>query len=166
LIDNATLNAGTYNITLSGNWTNTGGTFNAGTGTVTLNSSAQTQSVTSGNSAFNILTVTNTYTGGVAFVDRLVTAYLNAGSGVKKLSFSEASEVAPHTITTGFNVSGSAGKLIELAPLNFSNTWYLNAPTSSLHHLKIGYSHLADGKTITATSSQSDGGNTNWNISL
>jgi filamentous hemagglutinin family protein len=164
VINNATLNAGTYDVAVSGNWTNTGGTFNPGTGTVTLNSSTQTQSITSGGSAFNILTITNTYSGGVAFVDRLVTAYLNAGSGVKKLSFSAASLASPHTITSGFNVNGSAGSLIELAPLVGSTTWYIDAPTSSLHYLKVGFSHEADGKTLTAADSQDATGNSNWNI--
>ena len=166
VINNATLSAGTYGIVLSGNWTNNNGTFNAGSGTVTLNSTTQTQSITSGGSAFNILTVTNTYSGGAAFVDRLVTAYLNAGSGVKKLSFSAASSSQPHTITTSFNVSGSAGNLIELAPLVAATTWYIATPTSTLHHLKVSYSNNVNSQPIIATSStdQVPGSNTNWSI--
>lgn len=162
LIDDSTLSADIYTLNVGGNWTNTG-TFNAGSGTVVLNSATQAQSVTSGGSAFNILTVTNTYTAGVSFVDRLVTAYLNAGSGVKKLSFSSASQSQPHRVTTGFNVLGSAGNLIELAPIMASTTWYLEAPSTSTAYLKVGYSHLI-GATITATNSQDNSGNTNWNI--
>ncbi len=164
LIDNVTLSANSYTLNVSGNWTNTNGVFNAGTGTVNLNSSTQTQSVTSGGSAFNILTVTNSYTGGVAFVDRLVTAYLNAGSGVKKLSFSAASPTQRHTVTTSFNVNGALGSLIELAPIVPTTIWYLDAPVSSLQYLNVGYSNQVNGKTITATSSQDSTGNTNWNI--
>ncbi|MCX7927480.1 MAG: autotransporter-associated beta strand repeat-containing protein [Candidatus Omnitrophica bacterium] len=162
--ENAILRAGSYTLTVSGNWTNLGGLFDPGTGKVILNSSTQTQTVRSGGSSFNILTITNTYEGGVAFVDRLVTAYLNAGPGVKKLSFSAASASAPHTITTGFNVSGSAGRLIELAPIVPEMMWYLSAPQTTLSYLKIGYSHQADGKTIIAIRSQDLGGNVNWDI--
>ncbi len=167
VIDHAVLSADTYNLNVSGNWTNNGGTFNADTGTVTLNSSTQAQSVTSGGSAFNILTITNTYSGGVAFVDRLVTAYLNAGTGVEKLSFSAASASQPHTITASFNVSGSAGSLIELAPLVAATTWYISTPESTLHHLTVSYSNNVNSQPITAASSTDPvpGSNTNWDIS-
>jgi filamentous hemagglutinin family protein len=164
VIDNATLSADSYTLNVSGNWTNTNGVFNAGTGTVVLNSSAQSQTVTSGGSAFNILTITNSYVDGIIFGDRLITGTLNASTGVKKISFSSASESSPHTITTSFNVSGSAGNLIELAPLVSSTAWYIAAPVSTLHHLKIGYSHAVN-STITATNSQDNTGNSNWNIS-
>jgi filamentous hemagglutinin family protein len=163
-IDNATLNAGSYNIEVSGDWTNTAGTFNAGTGTVTLNGT-QKQSVTSGGSTFNILTVTNVHVSGVEFVDTLVTAYLNAGSGVKKLSFAAASAGSPNRVTAGFNVAGSAGNLIELAPRVGATPWYIEAPTTSLKYLKISYSYGVNG-IITATNSQETvpGSNTNWVI--
>jgi hypothetical protein len=167
IIDNANLSAGSYTLNVSGNWTNTNGAFNPGTGTVTLNSATQTQAITSGGSAFNILTVTNTYSGGVTFDDRLITAYLNAGSGVKKLSFSAASASQRHTVTTGFNVSGSAGNLIELAPLFATTPWYIDAPTSpTLHHLTVSYSNEVEGKLLTAGSSidQVPDSNINWSI--
>jgi hypothetical protein len=155
-------------ITVSGdiNFSGLGSTgFNAGTHKVTLNGTSG-QNVTSGGNQFYDLTVTNTSTAGISFVDRLVTAYLNANSGsVKKLSFSAASSAQPNTITTGFNVSGSAGQILELAPLVASTTWYLNAPTTAgLHHLKVSFSHEVNGKTLTATTSTDAGGNSNWNI--
>ncbi|MFA5119199.1 MAG: autotransporter-associated beta strand repeat-containing protein [Candidatus Omnitrophota bacterium] len=164
VIDNATLSADSYTLNVSGNWTNTDGVFNAGTGTVVLNSSAQSQTVTSGGSAFNILTITNSYVDGIIFGDRLITGTLNASTGVQKLSFSSASLSSPHTITASFNVSGSAGNLIELAPLVSETAWYIETPVSTLHHLKIGYSYVVN-STITATNSQDNTGNYNWNIS-
>jgi len=50
------LSLGNHSIILSGNWTNYGGTFTAGTGTVTFNKSG-TQTVNAGASSFNVLSI-------------------------------------------------------------------------------------------------------------
>ena len=143
--------------------TNQGGVFSAGTGTVTLNGDAA-QSISAGGSAFNVLTIENYSTGGVTFANRLITDTLNAGSGVKKLSFSSASESLPHTVYTTFNVSGSAGNLIDLVATTPGAIWYIDAPASSVEYLRVEGSHQADGATITAAYSVDLGDNTNWNI--
>lgn len=165
MINQTTFSAGAYNITVTGNWTNTGGVFEAGTGTVTF-SGTGLQTIASGGSAFNSLAVTNTSAGGVAFQDRLVTGTLTAGSGVKKVAFAYASLGTPNTITTSFNVNGSAGNLIELTSLDGASTWYLDAPKTTHQYLRIGFSYEVGGsaQTQTATNSQDAGGNTNWTI--
>ena len=124
------------------------------------------QHVTSGGSAFYTLTDTNNSDAGLIFDDTLVTTTLNAvrnsdGSGAKKLSFATASAGAANTITT-FNVHGSSGYQVELAPSN--SIWYLNTPTTSVQYVKVTGSQEAAGKTITATHSTNGGSNTNWNI--
>jgi len=56
-INSGILNASGLNITLGGNWTNNGGTFTPGTGTVTLNGTAN--QILSGETIFYKLTVNN-----------------------------------------------------------------------------------------------------------
>jgi hypothetical protein len=165
-ITTAIVSANSHNITVSGNWTNNAGYFISTGGTVTLDG-LNPQSVISGASAFNAITIKNTSTGGVSFVDRLVTATLNAkgADGVKKISFATASSVMPNVISTSFNVDGLNGSnLLELAPVTPNTVWYLDAPTSSHSYLKVGYSYQVNGKTHTATGSSNQGNNTNWNI--
>ncbi|MFC1576119.1 DUF2341 domain-containing protein [Candidatus Omnitrophota bacterium] len=57
----AILNAGANNITVAGNWTNSGGTFDAGTGTVTFNNTSAAQSIIGGTGVttqtFNNITI-------------------------------------------------------------------------------------------------------------
>lgn len=95
-------------ITLGGDWNNTGGSFTSGNGTVTFNGSSQQQITTNG-SAFYQLTVNNT--GGVLLQDDVtVSDALNLGSGV---------------VTTGANslvmTSTDATKLTA-----YSNTAFVN----------------------------------------
>jgi hypothetical protein len=106
----------------------------------------------------------------VAFTGTLTTATLTATGGlygVRKISFAAASEGSPNTISEGFYVNGTAGYLLELGPISPETTWYLDAPAgSTVTYLRVGYSHQANGQSITATSSQSLGGNSeDWNIS-
>ncbi|MFA6610034.1 MAG: GLUG motif-containing protein, partial [Candidatus Omnitrophota bacterium] len=54
-----TLNANGKNITVSGSWTDNGGTFAHGNGTVTFNSSAAGNTITSGGSAFYAIVFAN-----------------------------------------------------------------------------------------------------------
>ncbi|MDD5432707.1 MAG: filamentous hemagglutinin N-terminal domain-containing protein [Candidatus Omnitrophica bacterium] len=163
---NLTIQAGIFDsgglaINVTGNWNNSGGTFTHSNNTVTLNGTAL-QTVTSNGSSFNILTITNTSTVGVAFADRLQVATLNATAGVKKLSFAAASSASPHTISTTFNIAGSAGNLLTLAPSASNTTWYIDAPTSSVSYVSVSYSSEASGKLLTATNSTDAGNNANW----
>lgn len=59
-INSGTLNANALNITLGGNWTNSG-TFTASTGTVTFNGTAAQQIFGSSTTTFNNLTINNTF---------------------------------------------------------------------------------------------------------
>jgi hypothetical protein len=57
-----TLSNGTSNITVGGSWKNQGGIFTAGTGTVTLNGTASTNVLQTGQYHFNNLTISNSGT--------------------------------------------------------------------------------------------------------
>jgi hypothetical protein len=157
-----TLQTSTGAISLSGNWSNLG-SFIRGSGTVGLNSTTNAQSVITGGaaSAFNILTVLNTHSSGVAFADELYCDTLNATPGVQKLSFDN---FGIHTITSNFNVNGSSGNLITLAPTTVSTIWSLNAPASTVSFLSVSYSDASPGGLITACDSNDGGNNTNWNF--
>ena len=100
-------------VTMGGDWINSG-SFSSNYGTVILNSAAGSQSVTTGgtSSAFSTLTITNSHSVGVTFVDALYCGTLTASSGVQKLSFGTS---GVHTISSNFNVNGSSGNLITLA---------------------------------------------------
>jgi hypothetical protein len=93
-INSGTLSPGALNITLGGNWTNNGGTFNSGTGTTILNSASAAQSIfKSGGETFNSLTFT--------------------GAGVK--TFSSA-------VTTNSNVTINAGASVDVSAANHQLT--------------------------------------------
>jgi len=73
-------------INVSGNWTNNGGTFTAGSSTVNFNSTTSTQTIggTSGSQTFNILTVSKSgqtlSTGGSLATLNIATFNVNAGT--------------------------------------------------------------------------------------
>jgi len=147
-------------VTLGGDWTNSG-YFSSSYGAMVLNSSTGSQSVTTGgtSSAFSTITVTNTYASGVTFTDALYCGTLTASSGVQKLSFGTS---GVHTISSNFNVNGSSGNLITLAPAATSTVWYLDTPSTTVNYIVVSYSHEASGKYIIALSSTDGGNNENW----
>ena len=64
-----------------------------------------------------------------------------------------------------FNVHGSSGNLIELAPATAETTWYLDAPNAStVTFARVSYSSEAEGKSITANDSANDGHNVRWSF--
>lgn len=161
-VDNAgTLQLNTGEISLDGDWTNNLGSFISGTGTVILNSTTNQQSVLTGgsSSAFYVLDVLNSHSSGVAFTDELYCDTLNATTGVKKLSFETGGF---HTISSTFNVNGSSGNYITLAPLTPLTNWYLNTPTTIVDYLNVSHSQEIDGDVIYACNSIDSGNNTNW----
>ena len=160
IANSGTLQLSTGLINIGGNWTNSG-VFIAGTGNVTINSSTQSQSVITGgtSSGFNTLVITNSHASGVVFNDTLHCKILDAAPGVKKLSFAN---IGIHTILTDFNVNGSKGNLISVAPLDQGKSWNLDAPSTSVNFLNVSGSHEADGKLITAFDSIDSGNNKNW----
>ena len=145
---------------VSGDWTNNG-IFNPDAGTVIFDG-ISAQSVISGSGAFNIITIKR-FAEGVIFADRLVADAINAASGVRKISFSAESALAPHTIATTFNINGSSGNLVELARWFRARVVYRRS-SSVVAYVKVSYSHEADGKTITAGNSSNGGNNTNWSF--
>jgi len=162
IINEGTLGANTGEIILDGDWSNYG-TFNSSTGTVTLDSVSNTQSVQTGGvgSAFHVLDVLNSHSSGVVFTDTLYCDTLNATTGVQKLSFDT---FGMHTIYSTFNVNGSTGNLITLAPVAASTNWSLDAPTSTVNFLSVSYSQEVAGNLITACNSVDGGNNTNWDF--
>jgi hypothetical protein len=102
-----TLNANNLNISVGGNWTNSS-TFTAGNGTVTFNGSAL-QTLISGGSAFNNISVTNS-SGGVSLSTNDLTTNgtftLNGAGGFNANSRSHTVTGAA-TITSGTYTSGS-----------------------------------------------------------
>jgi hypothetical protein len=125
-------------ITVNGNWTRTG-TFTQGSSTVLFDTSAT--STLTGATTFNILTI-------------------NPGAGVSKEVYFAASTA--FTISTAFNVSGSAGHLVKLFSTSLGTQWTIVPPTSNT----VTFADVQDsdcthvsGRDITATSSTDDGNN-------
>jgi hypothetical protein len=147
---------------VGGDWDASTGTFNAGTSTVTLSGSGA-QAVTTGGltNEFNTLTITNASADGVTFSDALYVGTINALSGVQKLSFSNT---GIHTIRDSFNVHGSEGNLITLAPVTAGTPWYLDAPSTTVSYVNVSWSILAADKTITAENSLGSDNSENWHI--
>jgi hypothetical protein len=135
------LNAGTAaNINVAGTWTNSGGTFFPGTGTVTLNGAGQ--SITGSNTFYNLTKTVST---------------------ADTLTFAASST---QTISAGgtLTLSGASGQLLALRS-STTNTQYnitLSPNSSSL----VSYCDVEDsnasGYTITAGYSVDSGDNTNW----
>jgi hypothetical protein len=153
-----------YTFGVTGNWqTAVTGVFAANAGTVTLNGTGA-QTVTTGGlgSAFTNLTITNTSTGGVTFSDALYTRNLNVTTGDVKLYFAASPSII-HTVTDTFNIQGTSGHLITLAPSTPTTQWYLNAPTSTVSYVNVTYSTEAAGSQITANTSTGSN-NIRWTI--
>ncbi len=147
-------------VTLGGDWLNAG-YFSSTSGVVEFTSASRAQSVTTGgtSSAFSTVTVKNTHASGVTFADALYCGTLTASSGVKRLSFGTS---GVHTVSSRFDVNGSQGSRITLAPAATATAWYLDAPSGTVYYLDAGYSNEASGKTLTAYHSVDAGGNANW----
>ena len=166
-IEQGTFNANAQQIELNGDWTNDS-TFTRGSSTVTLQGGGHQDIKTGGqNSAFNILTITNTGANSVAFVDALYAATLNAGSGVQKILFAANTT---HTITSSLSIHGPT-----LASLQPGSQWSIAIPNNNnISHVSVQDSNNTGSGPIfkidehtpsTCTwqgSSIDDGNNTNW----
>ena len=160
------LNSGKIN--LIGNWTNTG-IFSSGRSEVTFNGSSQGQSIITGGgaSAFNTLIITNSHASGITFKDALFCDTINTipSAPVKLLSFATIKDINldRHTIFTTFDVNGSSGNLITLAPDIPVTDWNLDAPDDSrVSFVSVNNSLQVDGKVIGALDSIDGGNNKNW----
>ncbi|HRI05306.1 MAG TPA: InlB B-repeat-containing protein, partial [Pyrinomonadaceae bacterium] len=121
--------------TVSGNWTNNGGTL-AGNFGVTFDG-AGAQAVT----------------GSTSFYDLAIAA------GARTITFEAGST---QTVTNAFTAAGTAGNLITLRSSSTGNAWTLSVPTSNVSYLDVKDS-TATSSTITAIHSVNSGGNNaNW----
>jgi hypothetical protein len=151
------------NITVGGNWSNSG-TFTAGSGTVTLDgNSLQDVTVGGQDSAFNNLTITNNSADGVRILDALYTASLvaaNSGSGVQKMRFGAG---LTHTVTDNFNVHGSSGHLIQLYSTSEGTRWIIDPQnTISFSYLDVKDSEITT--LVKNKTSKDSGNNVNWDF--
>jgi hypothetical protein len=126
--------------TVTGNWTNTAGTLNSNTSTVTFNGTGA-QTISGANTWYG-LAVTGTTARTVSFQ-----------SGVTQ------------TVTNDLTFTGSPGQLLTLAPVTAGSAWRLNAPaTQSVSYVSVSYSDANSGETVNACdgTNTDDGNNINW----
>ncbi|MFA4917509.1 MAG: Ig-like domain-containing protein, partial [Syntrophales bacterium] len=140
-LSGGTLTAPTGNINISGNWTNPGGTFAPGTGTVVLNGTNQT---ISGSTTFYNLTKS------VSTADTLT---FTAGT--------------TQTINNTLTLNGASGNLLSLRSSSTGNQWNINPQATRT----ISYLDVKDSNNINATliatnglNITNSGNNTNWNF--
>ena len=150
--------ASNYEITIKGNWINSGGSFNARNGTVTY-SGTGAQSITTGGSSFYNLTVTNASSSGVTFTDSCtVSGTFTDTTQDSKLNFHAGSTYAFANI----NIHGASGHNIIMTS---TGTWNFNVSQASpaVSYVTVDYSNASGGNQINAMNNCTDnGGNTNW----
>ena len=154
--------ASSGNLYVGGNWTNSG-TFTAGSGTVILNGSAL-QSVTSGGSNFNRLTVTNASVAGVSFADSSTTAYFTNTTTNSLMTFASG-RTYKITATGGMNFQGASGQLVKLRSSTPGSVWLINPSGGSwtANYLDVRDSVNIVQQTILPGGPSTDSGNnTNW----
>ena len=154
--------ASSGNLYVGGNWTNSG-TFTAGSGTVILNGSAL-QSVTSGGSNFNRLTVTNASVAGVSFADSSTTAYFTNTTTNSLMTFASG-RTYKITATGGMNFQGASGQLVKLRSSTPGSVWLINPSGGSwtANYLDVQDSVNIVQQTILPGGPSTDSGNnTNW----
>ena len=139
----ATFNAGSYNFTVSGNWTkNAAGTFTCG-GTSTVTFAPAGASIT--------------ITGDTTFVNFTCT------SAGKTLNFAALSE---QTVSGTWTITGASGNRITLARSGGADPqqWKIKVTGSSNVSFVAVSNSNASGNAITPTGSADGGNNTNWNF--
>ncbi len=159
-----TLEMSTGEIRVDGNWENNG-TFNAGTGTVILDSTSPGQEVTSGNSMFYNLTIKNTSSTGVTFMDPLTCFILKTvpGAPVRGLFFFPPNGVTIDPLGV-LDISGSSVHTLTLGSNTPPGTWTINAPSDTVVSNAIVSESNANPNTIYALNSTDVGNNTNWSF--
>ncbi|MFA5954828.1 MAG: hypothetical protein WC817_04835 [Patescibacteria group bacterium] len=125
---------------VSGDWTNNGGTFTPGAYEITLSATTGIQTVT-GNTSFYDLTIP-------------------AGSGTRTVKFADGSTT---TVSHNWSVSGSLGNEITLTRSSTSSAWTINPTAATVTYTTVSWSN--SGLAICATYS-TDGGNNNANWSF
>ncbi len=135
-ITNGTLSAGTYNLTVGGNWTNNA-TFNSGNGTVSLSGAGQT---ISGSTTFYNLS-------------KLV-------SSADTLTFAAGST---QTITNDLSLRGSPGNLLSLRSSIGGTQWNIDPQSGiNLSYLDVKDSNNSGSTLLNPSNSTDSGNNYNW----
>jgi hypothetical protein len=133
----ASLGLASNTLTVSGNWTNNGGTFTAGTGTVVFNGIAAQSIGGTSVSVFNNLTNANT------------SAALTAGRGITVNGILSMSNVASLLEMQTFALSGGASfSNTGAGQIRTSNTTSLPIPTGKTWNNTIVYLNPTGGQTI------------------
>jgi uncharacterized delta-60 repeat protein len=164
LDDNASFVAGDT-ISCGGSWTaDTGATFTHSNGTVTF-SGTGAQTVSSGDSAWNNIVITNASAGGVIFADGFTCAtFVNTTVG-STLYFA-AGETVTITAYEGLVLTGAEGNLISLRRYGGSglDQWNINALGTgwSVSYVDVQNANDIHEFYINPSNSTDSGNNTNW----
>ena len=140
---NATLDttsANNYNITLAGNWTNSG-SFTANSSTVTLNGAAASTQIITGNTSFYNLYATTT--------------------SARTINFASGSTT---TVTGTWTATGASGQHISLGRDGGTGTnqWNINPTAWSVNYVTPSNSNNQAASPINPTNYTDGGNNTNW----
>jgi hypothetical protein len=163
LLSNGKLVANQSNIVVGGNWTNTTGTFTAGTSTVAFNGAAA-QTINNNGQAFAVLIDSNTSTGGVTFASSFTATSLTV-NGATLAAATTIYFNANSTFTlTGLTLAGSSGKPVWIRSGTPTQPWFLNnTSTNTVSFVDVQDSSANAGVTIVASSNSVDSGrNVNW----
>jgi hypothetical protein len=143
-----TFTSGTINI--GGNWTNNGGTFTPGTGTVAFNGTAAQAIGGSASTSFNNLTISNTSAAVSANINTNISGTLNLNGASTRLTPAAAvvfnNSAAAGTITG----TGTAQVTRTAATPDFSSQYKFS--TNTLTNLTVEYAVLTGGQTISPLS--------------
>jgi Secretion system C-terminal sorting domain/PKD-like domain len=160
---NSYLSAVTFNITLLGNWINTGGTFSAGTGTVTFSgTSGQTLSSVTGES-YNNLTINNasgiTADNSIAVANTLTMTAGNIDLGSHKITLG-TSAASTASIGTLSRTSGTIIGQFERWLIASATAYLFPVGTASFYRpATITFSNLTPGSLVTQFNSNPVPGN-------
>jgi len=118
-----TLNSNSHNITDSGNWTNTGGSFTQGTKTVTFNGTSAQTVTSDGQSFYNIVDTNTAASPGLTFADAFSTTNFTDTTSNSILEFNPATT---DTISGTLNLAGTSGNLIQLSTSGAGTNFVFN----------------------------------------
>ncbi|HVS81721.1 MAG TPA: LamG-like jellyroll fold domain-containing protein [Pyrinomonadaceae bacterium] len=126
--------------TVSGNWTNNGGTLTANSHGVTFNGPTG-----------------QTINGNTSFYD-----FTKSVSSAQQFNFTNGSLT---TVTHSLTLTGASGQLLSLRSTATGTQWNLNAPaTQSVNFVNVQDSNASSGATVNATSSVDSTNNLNWSF--
>jgi len=135
-----TLSMGAYNLNVAGDFLNPGGSFSAGSSTVTLDGVGGSTQTISGNNSFNNLTSTATIARTIKFTGSTTTI-----------------------VGATWTATGVANQLISLQSTD-GNNWTINPAAATVSYVNV--SHSTNTGVSSCTIYSNDGGNNNgWKIS-